>query len=223
MGRSVSLKTLRPSPETCQTSEGPLTGSASLPVPCDAWEPDGPSSITWDLETAIPVEEVPGGWDAVRVGAAGVSTVCLYDTRTGRYHVYDAKGLDQCMAHMNSADMLIGFNSLGFDTPIMECLTENSLLTPQYDILCEVWRALPYKAKGFKLTEICQRLGLGHKTVTGASAPTLLREGRFGSLVDYCINDVHLTRRLAHHIEMHGYILSPDGDPIELTRPGVLA
>ncbi len=209
--------------DTMMQSEGPLTGSASLPVPVYDWDPDGPSIITWDLEIAIPVEEVPGGWDAVRHGAAGISTLCLHDTRTGRYHVYDEHTLSECIDHMNSADLLIGFNTIGFDTPVLECLTETTLIAPQYDILSEIWKALPSKTKGFKLSDVCLRLGLGSKSRTGASAPELLRAGHFGTLVDYCINDVHLTRKLANHIERMGYILTPDGDPLELSRPGVLA
>lgn len=203
--------------------EGPLTGSASLPVPANCWASDGPSIITWDLEIALPVEKVPGGWDAVRRGGGGVSTVCLYDTLTGRYHVYDQHTLVECVDHLNSADMLVGFNNVGFDTTIIESMTETSILTPQYDILNEVWRALPVRSKGYKLADICDRLSLGRKTRTGDSAPNLLSAGKFGLLVDYCINDVHLTRVLAHWIEYNGYITTPDGAPIELSRPGVLA
>lgn len=178
--------------------------------------------ITWDLEIAIDPEELGNDWEAVRRGAAGVSCICLYDTKTERVHTYGHQNLEECMAHLNDADLLVGFNTLSFDTPIMESLTDYTLLPHQYDILAEIWRVLPSKRKGFKLKELGPRMNLGHKTRPGASAPALFKEGRFGELFDYCINDVMLTRRLANWINANGYILTPEGDPLEITRPEVV-
>jgi len=179
------------------------------------------SIITWDLEIAQPVEEVPGGWDEVRKGGAGISAVCLYDTASERYHTYDEFDLDACVDHLNSADILVGFNSLGFDTPVLETLTGATLETEQYDILAEVWRALSTRQKGYKLKDICERLNIGTKVRTGDSAPNLYRDGRFGKLFDYCINDVHLTRKLANWINTNGHILTPDHEPLSVNSLGV--
>jgi hypothetical protein len=178
-------------------------------------------AIIWDLEIALPVEEIPGGWDAVRRGEAGISCVCLYDTITERYHTYDQHTLVECMLHLNSADVLIGFNTKGFDTPVIESITGYSVNVDQYDILEEIWRALPSKTKGYKLKQLCERLDIGTKVVTGESAPTLFRTGQFGKLFDYCINDVHLTRKLARWINDNGYVLGPENEPIEVNPPGV--
>ena len=177
--------------------------------------------LTWDLEIATPVEEVIGGWEGVRRGDAGISCLCLYDTTSGRVHVYDENDLEEGMAHLNEADLLVGFNTTGFDTPIMESVTGYTLSPAQYDILLEVWRALPSRQKGYKLANICERLQLGRKAQTGESAPNLYRTGRMGKLIDYCIQDVHLTRKLANWINTEGYILTPDGEPLEVSPAGV--
>lgn len=186
---------------------------ASLSLP-----PRSMSVITFDLEIAVPVEEVSGGWEAVRRGDAGVSCLCLYDTSSSRYHVYDEHDLEEGMAHLNEADLLVGFNSISFDTPIMESITGYTVNPIQYDILAEVWRALPSRQKGYRLAEICDRLALGTKVQTGESAPNLYRSGRMGKLIDYCIQDVHLTRKLANWINTNGYIMTPEYEPLEVSR-----
>jgi DEAD/DEAH box helicase domain-containing protein len=177
--------------------------------------------VTWDLEIAVPVEEVVGGWEAVRRGGAGISVVCLHDTGTGRTHVYDEHDLEEAIEHLNDSELLVGYNTTGFDTPIIESVTGYSLNVPHYDILTEIWRALGSKQKGYKLGEVSERLKLGQKARTGDSAPNLYRNGRMGKLIDYCINDVALTRNLSNWINTNGYILTPTEDILDVNRPGV--
>ena len=179
--------------------------------------------VTWDIEIAQPIEETPGGWEGARRGDAGISCVCLYDTTSGRTHVYDEHDLEECSAHLNSADMLVGFNTLSFDTPVMESVVGYSVLTPQYDILSLIWKELGTRHKGYRLADICERLQLGEKNGNGESAPNLYRKGRFGRLFDYCINDVHLTRKLANWINDNGYILTPEREPIPIPQLGAEA
>jgi hypothetical protein len=174
-------------------------------------------AIVYDLEIQEPPESV-GGWENVRRGEAGVSCVVLYDSSTKRFHTYDEFGLEDCIAHMNQADVLVSFNGLEFDTPILQSITGLDIYPRQYDILHEVWKALPTRTKGYKLSDICGRLGLGEKNFTGETAVKLYQSGRFGRLFDYCISDVHLTRTLARFITEHGYVLTPEGDHLELPK-----
>jgi len=136
-------------------------------------------------------------------------------------HIYDHHDLAECVEHLNSADLLVGFNTLEFDTPALESVVGSSILPDQYDILHEVWKAIGKRFKGYRLDDICRRLNLGCKNSEGARATELFASGHFGKLHDYCMNDVHLTRMLAQHINDHGHILSPDGIPLVLPPPGV--
>lgn len=220
MGRCSSVACATIAPEGARALAVPpseLPGNAGVPP-----RPSSSRLIVWDLEIAIPVEEVPGGWDAVRRGGAGVSCICLYDTASDRYHCYDAFTLPEAIDHLNEADLLIGFNTISFDTPIMESLTDATLMPPQFDILNEIWSVLPTRTKGYKLAQLCDRLGLGTKSRTGASAPDLYRTGQFGRLIDYCMNDVALTRRLANFMEREGHVLTPDGEPLHVSGPGMV-
>lgn len=175
-------------------------------------------AIVYDLEIQKQPDECMGGWEGVRRGEAGISCVVLYDNHTDRFHVYDEYDLEDCVKHLNSADILVSFNGIAFDTPILQSIVGQDVLPEQYDILAEVWSALPTRTKGYKLGDICSRLGLGEKVNNGSSAIELYANGRFGKLFDYCCQDVALTRDLARHIGRHGYIISPDGEYLQLPR-----
>lgn len=124
------------------------------------------------------------------------------------------------MIRLNEADLLVGYNCVSFDTPVIESVTGYTINVDQYDILANIWGALGTKRKGFKLGEVTSRLGLGDKVVNGEGAPSLYRAQRFGKLFDYCINDVAITRTLANWIQFNGYILTPENEPLEVARPG---
>jgi len=191
--------------------------------------------IVLDIEIAKEVNEI-GGWDAARHGAAGISSVALYDSATERIHVYgptveysdgefavlDYTPLEACTEHINKADIVVGFNNINFDIPAYEGTTEHTIYPEQYDILDLVWMELGYnKTKGYKLSDICKRTLDKDKSGTGEHAPLLFKQGRFAELYDYNINDVMLTRELCNYIEEHGCIVDVNGEPLELPKLGV--
>lgn len=173
--------------------------------------------IVWDLEIAKPV--VNKNWDAAKRGENGISSLVLYDSDTERYHLYDDYTLDRCGEHLNTADLLVGFNSVEFDAPCFQGYTGVALTPPHFDILQAVWTALDNRRrKGWRLDDICQRtLGEG-KSRTGEGAPKLYAEGRFGELFDYNLHDVYLTRKLYNHVVNFGTLVGPDGKPLQLVE-----
>ena len=189
--------------------------------------------ITWDTEIMEMVENQPNGWDDARNGLCGISCVCLYDTDSARYHTYSACGLggtledwhdedlDAMMTHLNSADLLVGFNTIAFDTPALQGFTGIDVQPEQYDLLHEIWGAVGRKYKGFSLNDLCLRHGLGQKSGTGAGAPSLYQSGRFGALLDYCLGDVALTRKLINYVTENGSIQDAEGSTIELRPLGI--
>lgn len=174
----------------------------------------------FDIEIETPVEDVEGGWAAARTGACGCSALCIYDSETLRYHVYDKHTLMSGIDHLNSADLIVSFNGKNFDVPCLEGITGFAINDSHYDILDEIWRKLGQKRfKGWGLGKIAFRtLGLA-KTDTGEHAPKLFEQGRFGELFDYCINDVHLTRMLYNQIVSDGYVVDPNGNEFRVDGP----
>lgn len=180
--------------------------------------------LVYDIEIAKRVKKDPDrskgelGWDDARAGRCGVSSVVIYDTISTRFHVYDGiHTITQCMEHLNSADFVIGFNNIEFDGPCLEGYTKQPLLTRQIDIRQGVLAVLkkPFM-KGYKLGQLCERtLGIS-KSGDGESAPDLYQQGRFAELIDYNINDVHITRLLHNYIVDNGHVIGVDGEILEI-------
>lgn len=185
--------------------------------------------ITVDIEIAKSIEDLPNGWKDAAQGKCGISSITLYDTHTGRYHVYmptiyvkdgvvcvnEVSHLFEAVDHMNSADILVGWNNNGFDRRCIESYLGVKLTAIDYDILALVRQKVGYQ-KGWKLGEVAERnLGL-QKTSNGAAAPELFKNGDMGRLIDYNINDVHLTRQLANLIRDEGCLIGPNGEVVEI-------
>lgn len=175
--------------------------------------------LVWDLEIEKPVSEVEGGWDEVRRGGAGISALVIYDSETGRYHIYDKHDLLEAVDHLNTADVAVGFNSISFDSEVLAGVTGEYITVPQYDILHEIWRALPTRQTGYKLDDVAMRtIGAG-KNSNGEFATALVKANRWGRLFDYCLNDVHLTKELYNYVVEHGFVKAPDGSELYLDEP----
>lgn len=180
--------------------------------------------IVYDLEIEKPLSEMPGEtdderWNAVRMGDAGISCLVLYDSASRRYHLYDKHNLDDGVSHLNTADLLVSFNGIGFDSEVIHGVTGRYVTVAQYDILHEIWKALKHKQKGYRLQEVATRTINLSKNNNGAGAPALAKQGRWAELLDYCLNDVHVTKELFNHIVEKEWILDKDGDPLHLARP----
>lgn len=176
---------------------------------------------TFDLEIATPIPEHDGkpDWEWARKGKCGLSILVIWDSETSRPHFYDRHNLARAVIHLNACDLIVSWNGIGFDVPVIEALTDMKVRTDHYDILDHIWRSLGHRQKGYKLGEVAARtIGMG-KTGDGESAPKLVAQGRFAELTDYCVNDVHLTRELFNHVVDVGGVMSTEGDLLTLEIP----
>jgi DEAD/DEAH box helicase domain-containing protein len=175
--------------------------------------------ICWDLEIETPVHDNPLGWEAARSGGCGISCLVASDSDSGRFHLYDKHDLDEAVDHLNSADLLVGFNTIDFDSSVIFGVTGRYITVPQYDILKEIYSAIGKRVKGFKLEEVGQHtLAIG-KSGNGEFATTLVKRQHFGKLFDYCLNDVHLVKVLYNHIMDFGWIRGANDEEVHLEKP----
>lgn len=102
----------------------------------------------------------------------------------------------------DETDLVVGFNSLAFDNRLCEANGINVPDEKSYDLLVEVWKGAGQGKGhgGFSLDAICKaNFGL-EKSGHGAMAPVQWQRGEFGSVIDYCLNDVRLTKMLLDQV-----------------------
>ncbi|MCY3753951.1 MAG: hypothetical protein OXG99_07675, partial [Alphaproteobacteria bacterium] len=146
----------------------------------------------------------------------GVSVICAYDYATGRYRVFMEDNFAEFVALADDpASMpVIGFNSMSFDDKV---LAANELaVTTNYDLLREMWRSVGLGPEfqypthvGFSLDATAKANGLPGKTGHGALAPVQWQLGEIGQVVDYCLEDVRLTKTLIDKVLRYGRLTDP--------------
>ena len=172
--------------------------------------------LTFDLEIETPVN---GDWEAARTGGCGISVLVVKDSETGLYHIFDKRTLDAGIDLLNSADLLVSYNGISFDAPVIFGVSGRYLTAAHYDILDHIWSALHGRAKGYKLDEVARAtIGMG-KSSNGEYATTLVKQKRWAELHSYCLADVHLTAHLFDHIMDSGFVKGTNGIELFLEKP----
>lgn len=160
----------------------------------------------------------------------GISCIGAYDYQEDRYRVFMGDNLDEFALLVAGRSPIVGFNNIAFDNAVVR---HHGITIPDsdsYDILVELWRAaglgdaFQYPSHlGFGLDAACQaNFGIG-KTGNGALAPVLFQQRRFGELVDYCLTDVHRTKKMLDKIIDTGTLLDPrnKSKTLEIRRPSI--
>lgn len=140
------------------------------------------------------------GWDDF--AGMGITCIGVYDYYTESYRVFGKETLHEFQALCDARTEIIGFNSVAFDDKL--CAANGLTISTTWDVLVEVWRAaglaLQYAPgtgqSSYSLDKLAQaNLGEG-KTENGGFAPVLWQMGEHARVIDYCLRDVMLTKRL---------------------------
>jgi DEAD/DEAH box helicase domain-containing protein len=199
---------------------------------------DKPHVVVFDVETRklaqdLGCAETPCahdrrscGWDALKRGEGGLSVIALWDSFDGRMYLYDMNTMEGLAHHLESADIVVGFNSMEFDVKPIEGIINRKLrLKEHVDLLQLIWTSLRQRGarlKGNTLDDVSKRtIGRG-KSGDGLHAPQLADEGRWAELFQYCMDDVDLTRELLQYIMDNGGVIGPDGRFLPLPLPASL-
>lgn len=193
--------------------------------------------VVFDIETRLGWEDLSDdpdpqrrkeiGWARLRAGDGGISAICVYDLSEQWLYMYDDTPLSirAAISHLEAADLVVGYRSEGFDLPCLEGVWGRRLKFKEHlDLYALIARrnarkGIVGKRGEFKLGTVCKRAFGRGKTGSGAHAPQLVKEGRFGELFNYCGHDVRLTRDLLLHIAQHGGIPNVTGSFLTLPLP----
>lgn len=153
--------------------------------------PTGHRVVVFDLETQRSVEEVGGRSQLHRLG---VSVGVAYRYDTDEYLVVTEETIDQLVNLLFEADLVIGYNVVGFDFEVLRGYTERDLSTlPVLDLMTDLEARLGFCPK--LETVASSTLGCG-KSADGLQALSWWQEGRIDLITEYCREDVRVTRDL---------------------------
>lgn len=167
--------------------------------------------LYFDLETKYSAEDV-GGWGNVMDMQMSVGVV--HDTTSGRFHTYLEHEVDKLIAHLRSADLIVGFNHVEFDLRVVagheRPVPERHPLylelrdLQHFDILLELKKILGHR---LRLDSIARPTLQEGKSADGLQALQWYKEGRMDLIIEYCKQDVDVTRRVYEYALEHGELL----------------
>jgi len=147
--------------------------------------------VFFDVETQRTFDEV-GGRDNIR--QMGLSAAVTFSSADGQFHHYTEETVGELIAELRAADLVVGFNQLGFDYEVLRAYTDDPLDDlPSVDMLDHIHRRLGFRLSLDNLAG--STLGTA-KSADGLQAVRWWREGRLQEILDYCQQDVEVTRQL---------------------------
>jgi DEAD/DEAH box helicase domain-containing protein len=177
----------------------PAAQQPFLPIPAPTSGPVRVSNVVYfDLETQRSADEV-GGWDKVREMRMSIGVT--YSTARGDYRIYGEKDVDDLLTELQRADLVVGFNNLGFDYEVLHYYTVFDLRQlPTLDMLVELKKTLAHR---LSLDSIAHATMGVEKTAEGLQAIRWFKEGKLVQIAEYCCYDVKITRLVHQHGCMH--------------------
>lgn len=164
--------------------------------------------IVFDVETQRTFDEVGGFENKEKLGISYVGLYSYSQDKLFGFFEDDLPTLEKIL--IAEKPILMGFNSINFDVPVMQPYFPNIDLSalPHLDLLKEVEKALGHR---LKLDSIAQATLHSKKSGDGLDAIRWYREGNLDSLAKYCLKDVEITRDIYEFGKRHGKLYYPSG------------
>jgi DEAD/DEAH box helicase domain-containing protein len=153
-----------------------------------------------DIETKKLVQEV-GGWD--RIDQLGVSVACAYDSKTDQFLSFQEHELKK-LFELCEERLIVGYNIRGFDLPVMVPYGLKMAPLDVFDIMLDL--STLTRKPFLKLEQVAQgTLGVG-KSADGLMAVEWYRQGEIQKIIDYCMQDVKVTRDVFQFGRQNGFV-----------------
>jgi DEAD/DEAH box helicase domain-containing protein len=164
--------------------------------------------LALDIETQRLSGEVEGGWDNIPAFGLAVAVVM---NDSGRWRSYLEVQADELLTTLEIAPLIVTFNGIRFDYEVLRPygLDPEALYPKSYDILAEMEKVLGHRVS---LNNIARAMNEAvdefHtlKSADGMLAVEWFRKGEVKKVIDYCLNDVRVTRAIFEFIQSAGYV-----------------
>lgn len=161
-----------------------------------------PRIVVFDLETQRSAAEV-GGWNNAHL--MGMSVGVVWDSHANKTITYLENDIESLISHLQIADLVVGFNVIGFDYSVLRGYSQFDFKTINtLDILRCIHQRLNYRVS---LDAVGKATLNVSKTADGLMALKWFREGKIDLIEKYCRKDVELTRNLFNFALKEGYLL----------------
>ena len=173
------------------------------PVEKVAQPAQGPRILYFDLETQKSSDEV-GGWSPVHIKLMKLAVGVVWDSREQKYFTYREDEAVQLAEKLRTADLVVGFNVLRFDYTVLEGygpFNLNKINT--FDMLVDVKNILNFR---LGLNHLAQHTLNAEKSADGLISIQWYKEGKMDKIIEYCKQDVAITRDLFLFGEKEGFL-----------------
>ncbi len=156
--------------------------------------------LVLDIETQRLVQEV-GGWD--HVDKLGISVACAYDSKTDQFLAFRENEI-KALIELCEERLVVGYNIRGFDLPVM---VPYGLIINRLDVFDIMYDLETLTRQRFLKLEAVARgtLGTG-KSADGLMAVEWWKKGEIQKIIDYCMQDVKVTRDVFQFGRQNGLV-----------------
>jgi DEAD/DEAH box helicase domain-containing protein len=162
------------------------------------------NEVVLDIETKNTFQDV-GGFFPEKLE---VSVVVAYYYETDEYRSYLEEDLPKLYKDLEQSGRIITYNGIGFDMPVLNNYYAGDLLQlPQCDMLAIIRESLGFR---IKLDDVAAATIGTKKSAHGLLAVQWWKEGKVKEIIDYCQQDVKVTKEVYEFGLEHGYILFDD-------------
>lgn len=160
--------------------------------------------ITFDIETSNTFNDVGSS----NPEDLDISVVCIHDSKTDKYDSFFVEDLNKLWPIIEGSDMLIGYNSNHFDIPLLNKYYSGDLTQiKSLDILAEIKKSL---GRRLKLDSVAEATIGEKKSGNGLEAITWWANGEKQKVVDYCLQDVKVTKNIYEYAIKNGHLKYPN-------------
>ena len=161
--------------------------------------------ITFDIETTNFFTDTGINNPA----SLSLACVCIHDSETDAYTSYFEENLPKLWPILEKTDVLIGFNSDHFDIPILNKYYSADLTKiKSIDLMKEIKKKL---GRRIGLDAVAGATLGKRKSGDGINSTVWWRKGEKQKVVDYCLDDVRLTKELYDFARANGHIKFREG------------
>ena len=157
--------------------------------------------LYFDLETQKSADDV-GGWGNIHEMKLAVGVV--WDSCEQEYFSYLEGAASQLVKKLRTADLVVGFNVKKFDYGVLQPYAGFDLdEITTFDMLIDVNKKLGHR---LSLNHLAENTLNAEKSADGLVSLQWYKEGKIDKIIEYCKQDVEITRDLFLYGESHCYV-----------------